>query len=560
MQGVLHLPNVLLVKLPWKKVLGAAAAAAVATGGIGYGVTKNVGGGGGGGGGGEGTANLWMDTNGGTCTRNATPAAYSDAAACSSMDAAYQAASGGDTIRMKAGSYGGESIQRKVSLESLSPACTTSNTTNCVTFTPDCTSVNCVVMDANLLVLGWNIRLLGNGARHSLGSSNWLIYYLNWTIDNLPLADRTRYGIGEGLHALTFFVTGARDITFKNSEVGPFLACYGTSQTRRTVDGADTICPNDPPYFPFGSATWANSGSTNSDAYEPKVGPDGTITNSKPTGVTLDGLYFHDMNSANAKNGDQAGSAPSGGASRHMGCLFLVSVSDFTLRNSIFRQCVVYDIQIQDFTTTDCCGQQYGPLTDFTFENNWFGQSVNGAGQTGTSTETVGGTACGTSFSCQTNSATNNQPPLQFDPRNVSTAPSPHNTTYWKDGLIRFNSFQGGFWWNNGNDTTSTFSNVRVIGNNGPGVTPTGSNCGGVTGLTYSYNAFSNTTCSDASSVLWNGSFVSTAITSADLHMATGANNADGLVTPITTDYALTTDIDATARTSGSRDAGSDER
>ena len=34
------------------------------------------------------TANLWVDTDGGTCTRQATPGPYVDAAACSSMQTA----------------------------------------------------------------------------------------------------------------------------------------------------------------------------------------------------------------------------------------------------------------------------------------------------------------------------------------------------------------------------------------------------------------------------------------------------------------------------------------
>jgi hypothetical protein len=57
------------------------------------------------GGGGGSTANLWVDTNGGTCARQSTAGAYSDAAACGSFDAAWDAAASGDTIRVKNGSY-----------------------------------------------------------------------------------------------------------------------------------------------------------------------------------------------------------------------------------------------------------------------------------------------------------------------------------------------------------------------------------------------------------------------------------------------------------------------
>lgn len=58
----------------------------------------------------EGTANLWVDTNGGTCTRNSSPAAYSDAAACSSLAAAHTAASAGDLVLVKGGTYGAQTL------------------------------------------------------------------------------------------------------------------------------------------------------------------------------------------------------------------------------------------------------------------------------------------------------------------------------------------------------------------------------------------------------------------------------------------------------------------
>ena len=52
-----------------------------------------------------GTANLWIDLNGGSCTRQATAGAYVDAQACGSWNAAYQAASPGDTVLVRGGTY-----------------------------------------------------------------------------------------------------------------------------------------------------------------------------------------------------------------------------------------------------------------------------------------------------------------------------------------------------------------------------------------------------------------------------------------------------------------------
>lgn len=65
-------------------------------------------------GGGSGTlkANLWIDTTAGvgTCTRQATAAAYADAQSCSSIPAALAQVQGGDTVRFTAGSFGSQTI------------------------------------------------------------------------------------------------------------------------------------------------------------------------------------------------------------------------------------------------------------------------------------------------------------------------------------------------------------------------------------------------------------------------------------------------------------------
>ena len=52
-----------------------------------------------------GSANLWVDGNGGSCSRQATAGAYNDAQACS-WNQAYAASSTGDMILVKGGSYG----------------------------------------------------------------------------------------------------------------------------------------------------------------------------------------------------------------------------------------------------------------------------------------------------------------------------------------------------------------------------------------------------------------------------------------------------------------------
>jgi chitodextrinase len=58
---------------------------------------------------GAATANLWVDTSGGSCVRQSTPAGYSDGQACG-WNQAYLAARTGDLILVRGGSYGNINI------------------------------------------------------------------------------------------------------------------------------------------------------------------------------------------------------------------------------------------------------------------------------------------------------------------------------------------------------------------------------------------------------------------------------------------------------------------
>ena len=66
------------------------------------------------------TANLWVDRNGGGCTRSGKAAGYRDAAACGSIDAAWDACRPGDSIVIKTGVYGDQAITG----DKAAPGCT----------------------------------------------------------------------------------------------------------------------------------------------------------------------------------------------------------------------------------------------------------------------------------------------------------------------------------------------------------------------------------------------------------------------------------------------------
>ena len=57
-----------------------------------------------------GEANVWIDPDGGSCTRRAAPGGYVDARACRSLQAAYIAARPGDTINITDGTYGSQGL------------------------------------------------------------------------------------------------------------------------------------------------------------------------------------------------------------------------------------------------------------------------------------------------------------------------------------------------------------------------------------------------------------------------------------------------------------------
>ena len=57
-----------------------------------------------------GSAQLWVDTNGGSCRRSAAPRTYVDGQACSSLQSAYNAARTGDTVGIRTGVYPGQTL------------------------------------------------------------------------------------------------------------------------------------------------------------------------------------------------------------------------------------------------------------------------------------------------------------------------------------------------------------------------------------------------------------------------------------------------------------------
>ncbi|HET8606467.1 MAG TPA: hypothetical protein VFL66_05490 [Gaiellaceae bacterium] len=434
----------------------------------------------GGAGGSSWTSSVYVSPHGsdaGPCTR---------ARPCRSFDRAYRAASPGQTILLAGGTYPSQLIRvdpRKVHAHRN------------VVFRPAPGAT--VTIAGDLAMYGSHATFLGARAPWS-----FRLRKLSSVATRGPLT--SNHVAFVNLKGETFSIGPNYDIAVRGGDFGPSVACYA----RGSATNPAAWCPRGSPY-----ARTGNGGSGGS--YENEIGPDGTIRGQWPHDILIDGVTIHDQNSLDLGH-------------LHQGGLFLISGYRITIRDSKFLRNVVYQLQVQDFTSRVCCGMRFGPPHDVVIENNWFGPPVTGLNDPGGD---------------RTN---DNQPELQLDPRGGAC---------WRDWLIRFNSFHNGLAL--GFDHAPCFADFRVIGNIGE---HPGDQCFyDARGLSWVDNAWVGGRCGPTDVALASLPYVSTTIGAEDYHLTGGP--AQDLVTPSGGDYALGTDIDGDRRPRGpARDAGADER
>lgn len=239
---------------------------------------------------GTSTANLWVDSNGGTCTRQTSPATYSDAAACSSLNAAYAAASGGDTVRVRTGSYGAQTISATAK-------------TSYVTFRAD---GGPVTLTGALDVQTNFVKIDGQATS---APYDWQVPYHIVHIGQSSV--RNHDVTVNHLDGRNFQIDTAYNVNITGGDWGPSVAC-------RTGTYPASPSPNDQ----LENQITGRSGSS-----------------STPHDIVLDGLYIHDQNT------DNAGSC-------HTGGLIFQGGYNVTIRNTKFEQNAIYDILFDDFTGT----------------------------------------------------------------------------------------------------------------------------------------------------------------------------------------------------------------
>jgi hypothetical protein len=409
--------------------------------------------------------------DGGVCTKTAP---------CGSFDFAYHVATPGATIEIAGGTYPAQTVNLDL---------TKLDATSDVVFQPAAGAT--VQIDGDLSMYGSH-AVFRNLKLHKL-------------VSEASAGALTSHDVVfENLDGETFNIGPNYRITIKGGDWGPSLACHARDST---YDPA-TWCPAGSPH-----AATGNDG--NAGDWENHVGPDGNILSQWPHDILITGARIHDQNSTDLD-------------AMHTGGLFLISGHDIAIRNTVFQQNAVYDLQVQDFTSPDCCGMTFGPAHDVVLENNWFGAPVRGVNDPG-----------GDTFN-------DNQPELQLDPRHGAC---------WTNWLIRYNSFVNGV--APGLDAGACFDNVRFVGNVGEAPGPP--QCfTGAAGLTWDHNAWLGGTCDPTDATLTSLPYTNTKIGAEDFHLTSGP--AVDLVPGTTADERLGTDIDGQARPLGPAwDAGADE-
>jgi hypothetical protein len=156
---------------------------------------------------GSDTANIWVDSNGGTCVDNASLTAYVDADACSTFDAANDTCDNGDIVRIKDGStYSGQSLSGS---NSRGSACL---------FKPE-TDGDSIAVDGEIDMASTTAWITMTSIHQTIDTDDYL-NILDVFGDNLTFNDHTatRFQIS----------TGANTVLVDDSDFGPCIASYGT--------------------------------------------------------------------------------------------------------------------------------------------------------------------------------------------------------------------------------------------------------------------------------------------------------------------------------------------
>jgi hypothetical protein len=390
----------------------------------------------------------------GSCTR---------ASPCASWNRAYQVARPGEVIQIAGGQYPEQDIAPRAATQNLSPGCTPAATSKCIVLQPAPGAT--VAVSGAISVRGSSVWIRGSASpaggipsRGRTFSINVAGYVDTEATSNSVYPDHV---IVQGVKANSFGIFNAQTATFRDMDIGPATAGAGCG----IVEGP---------------------------GFENKIGFGGGIT-VEPTNVTLDRMLIHNQN----RNADGAAS------DCHFGGLFVVTVDGLTIKNSVFSQNAVYNIQVQNFSGP--------PAQNVRIENNWFGCPV----------QWLYDTARGGEGACD------GQVDIQFNAASL-----------FRNWLIRFNSLAAGI----GQYVPGAgYENVRIVGN----VTAGFSGC--YSGITFAYNASGGRTCATTDRRLAGSPFVSATPGQENFRLVP-ATRAKAFVQPLSHDMRIATDMEGRMR------------
>ena len=241
------------------------------------------------------TANIWVNTSaGGTPSRSASLVIYNAANAYGSIAAAYAAATQGDVIRVRAGSYAGQTLARAVKGASVITILPDTGAT--VTLASLAVNTGYVTLQGMTSTGGCAVQPAGGQAQ---GDQQYV------TLTNM--------------HCKTLYFSSVH-FSMIGGEIGPYDACNAT-------DGYYHGGQED------GIASYATGGVRSSY-------------------ILFDGVTVHDINGdivPGSGAGDECGQ---GGTGPHVDCFQIDDVDNIIVRNSKFYNCATSDILSRPYQST----------------------------------------------------------------------------------------------------------------------------------------------------------------------------------------------------------------
>ena len=399
---------------------------------------------------------LFLSPSGSDATR------CTKAAPCASFDRAYAVAQPGETVQVAGGTYPMQEIAWRRGRDSASA----------VVFRP----AGQVTIQGNLQVYASGVHIAGQATGTV---TNWRArtYSIRVTGDTAVVGDSASQH--------------PRNLTLEGIDTGSLGTYTAENVLARDIDAGPVV---------QGAAC---------NRPQPVIGAniDAELVAGRPRNVTWERVVVHGFDR------DQGAVA----ADCHTGGLFIVNGYDITLREMVFSENLVYNIQVQNYVGN--------PAQDVVIENSWFGCPVFSP-----ISETNGQLTC------------NGQASLQFNA----------NSTF-SDWLVRFNSFSSLY----AAGGESSYSSVRFVGNAGPA--PGSNVCRGA-GVSFRQNGWTSDTCGGSDVLLSSLPFLNRTPGQEDLHLRP-RTRAAGLVVGSGPDYNVPRDIESRMRpVRAGRDAGAVQR